>query len=55
LPAQTICRKDYINTTKHWVYSVEIADIKTDFIFAENEANARAKMLVYLIENNLLK
>jgi len=55
LPAQTICRKDYINTTKHWMYHIEIADIKTDIIFAENEADVRAKMLCYLIENNLLK
>ena len=55
LPDQTICRKDYIHTTKHFIYSVNVAGIEIDEIFFDNtEANARVKILIYLIKHKLI-
>ena len=41
---------------KYWGGNWEFEDTNTEkFIFSDTEANARARMMIYLIENELLK
>lgn len=47
---EKVCWRGYVNCNKKWSFQFE--EFKAE---DKTEANARAKMLIYLIENNLTK